>query len=487
MKNEKIILNDVITPASRTIRNIPIPDRSHQAWKNSGKDKVETNKRKVIEEIIPKDEREIDEEEPRVHEKENHKHAHHVLGDIQPVRNTRRPLEDRETYNPPPDDYIIRPKKKRGFKTLVLLVVLLAIVYFVGGFFQKASIVIESKTVDVDVDTSLRAIKVENGGSNELVFKSIDFNETSEVTLEATGEKKIEEKAKGSVIIYNTFSQNTQKLIKNTRLESKEGLIYRIDNSVDVPGYTKSADGKIKAGQIKANIIADQTGDKYNVSSTSFTIPGFKGLPQYNGFSAENSGTIEGGFSGIKKIVDESKKNEAIKEMKKEIEDKINGELKNRFADKLIVKTEEGIIFSDLIEGEGTKDGAKFKLEGKFEVAIVDPLKFASASAKKSLPAYNENEAIKIDNLGILDITLESSEDPLSQMDEILIHIKGKAIYSWIQDESLIIKSLQGKNKTDGLAALKNTPGVKDASFTIRPIWQFRFPTNPDKFEIITK
>jgi hypothetical protein len=106
----------------------------------------------------------------------------------------------------------------------------------------------------------------------------------------ASGERK----ARGKVVIYNAFSADPQPLVATTRLETTSGMIFRLTTGVTVPGVTSIA-GKEEPGAIEAEIVADQSGDTYNISPTTFTIPGFKGNAKYGKFSAKLLSATTGG------------------------------------------------------------------------------------------------------------------------------------------------------------------------------------------------
>ncbi len=106
----------------------------------------------------------------------------------------------------------------------------------------------------------------------------------------ASGERK----ARGKVVIYNAFSTDPQPLVATTRLETSTGIIFRLTTGVTVPGVTTIA-GKEEPGAIEAEIVADQSGDTYNIASTTFTIPGFKGNAKFDKFSAKLLTATTGG------------------------------------------------------------------------------------------------------------------------------------------------------------------------------------------------
>jgi hypothetical protein len=124
-----------------------------------------------------------------------------------------------------------------------------------------------------------------------LAEESIDIPLTITPTGVGTGG---EQKARGKIIIYNTFSSEPQSLVATTRFETTSGIVFRLTQGVTVPGMTDIA-GKKDPGAIEAEVIADQTGDASNIAPTTFVIPGFKGSPKYDKFSAKSLSAMTGG------------------------------------------------------------------------------------------------------------------------------------------------------------------------------------------------
>lgn len=85
--------------------------------------------------------------------------------------------------------------------------------------------------------------------------------------------------------IYNNYSKTPQKIIATTRVESKEGDLYRLSNTVFVPGYT-IVNGERIPGSIKNYIYpVEPNSNKRAVDKDEvFKIPGFKGDPKYDAF-----------------------------------------------------------------------------------------------------------------------------------------------------------------------------------------------------------
>jgi len=163
----------------------------------------------------------------------------------------------------------------------LLLALLLALVFFVANYFAMATIEVTPVTRSSQIDTNFTATVGES--ESELIFHFTSLSEVKAKEVPATIEKKIQKKASGTVTIFNAYNGESQRLIKNTRLESADHKIFRIDQSVVVPG-AKVVDGKTVPGSVDSVVYADVAGKEYNIGLGDFTIPGFKGDPRYSKF-----------------------------------------------------------------------------------------------------------------------------------------------------------------------------------------------------------
>jgi len=141
-------------------------------------------------------------------------------------------------------------------------------------------------------------------------------------SLDKTGSKIIEGRSEigGVIEIYNAYSAAPQKLVANTRFETKDGKIFRIKNSIIVPG-AKMLNSKLTPSFIRAEVVGNEASNDYLIGPSYFTIPGFKETPKYAGFYAKSIEPM-----GI--ITNSSLSQEAILQNKKELQDKLAQELK---------------------------------------------------------------------------------------------------------------------------------------------------------------
>ncbi len=166
-----------------------------------------------------------------------------------------------------------RPQKKKApsppsrlyrriaFTFLAAVFVLLGVVLYYS--LAYATIVIkprrEAQTVNLVID--VREESVEGGVRGTVREKVVQGSRT--FPLAGAGGIVTPAPATGSVVIKNTTSRN-QPLVRTTRLLSRDGVLFRISETVVVPA----------GGEVQAAVYADEPGRGGEIGPTRFTIPG---------------------------------------------------------------------------------------------------------------------------------------------------------------------------------------------------------------------
>lgn len=182
-----------------------------------------------------------------------------------------------------------------------------------------------STTITVDQNT-----KEVNQSSDTIPGDLITVDKTVTKKYQSTGKKNIGAKAQGTITVKNAYSTLSQTLVAGTRFEAN-GLIFRTQSDVDVPGYTDSGGGNITPGTANVSAIADAPGDQYNISSSSFRIPAFSGTAKYDKITGSTASAMAGGSTKEVKVVSASD----ISDAKKAFGDDAKNEIKKEGQDKM--------------------------------------------------------------------------------------------------------------------------------------------------------
>lgn len=343
-----------------------------------------------------------------------------------------------------------------------------------------AIVTITPKMEEVFVKNLFTAKK--NPNPSDLPFEVINLEEEASKTVPSTGEKKVENRATGRVIIYNDYSKQSQRLIKNTRLQSPEGLIFRIDSSVVVPGQSKK-DGELIPGSIEVAVSADTAGEEYNIPLTDFTIPGFKGDPRYDKFYGRSKTTMVGGFKGMVKTAS-TKDLEAAKS-------ELTASLRESLAKKSKEQTPGGFILYDnaiyiIFESMQTKDDNEVKIKAVLNGIIFNKDILASFIAKEALLTF-DNAPVTSENLANLAFKPDSLEITPWQTGNLPFNLEGTTTILWLIDTNKIKTDLAGVAKSQVETVFRTYPGIARAQLELRPLWKSTLPEEANKIEIIIK
>lgn len=390
----------------------------------------------------------------------------------------------RSTESPKPPAKVIAQKSQRPFfiRAPFLLLVLAALTGLVIFYTLVGSttITLTPHQKDLNLELALAAsgdVTSLNADSNRIPGQK--FSTTQEITTSSpvSGRKDVAQKARGYITIYNTGA-TAQKLVATTRFESKSGLIYRIQNSIDVPGRTPE-----KPGSIRAIIYADRAGDEYNIEPTEFTIPGFKDTPRFSQFSAKSTERMTGGIIGNASVVTRGDYDKAVAEAKQQLKEKMIASIKSQAGD-LVVIDQTPIAFGEP-KANADVDEATEKLEISLS-ATAETIAFRESDVKEIIEKYVQktNQLIPIREL----LKIEYKNTTLSNDQRTLtfqIAITGKAATPI--DIAEISKDIIGTSKQSIQEYFKNNKGVATARILVSPFWLQKIPKNPDRLKIDIK
>jgi hypothetical protein len=376
-----------------------------------------------------------------------------------------------------------RSHKKTWVFGGITAIVIVGFIVSMMTVFASATIIITPKSQDVGVDMKITSYNEVQEGA--VKYEIVKLAKSDTVSVPATGEEAVELKASGKIVIYNNFSKDPQRLIVRTRFESPEGLIYRIPESVVVPGKTM-VDGKETPGSIEVEVFADEAGEKYNIKKVDFTIPGFKNdADRYKNFYARSSTEMDGGFIGKMKTVSETDKQSALQNLETEIEATLKKELASKIPEGLTLI--DGAISYKSKELPAKEDNSSVSLNKEVTAyAIMFNTKDLSKKItdKYILEAVDWNN-IKAEILDFSQLKIQALPKELENVGKIDLQINGTAKVWAIIDIATINQKLVSVPKKSVSGLMDEFAGISSITSTVRPIWKQSFPD--DSFKIHVK
>jgi hypothetical protein len=348
----------------------------------------------------------------------------------------------------------------------------LIIAFAALSLFSGAEITLTAKAEEVVVTSETVMTASEEG---PLTYNVATLSRQEGKEVQATGQERVERKASGKIIIYNDFGTADQRLIKNTRFETAQGLIFRVNESVVVPGKKGTA-----PGQVEVEVFADQPGENYNIGKTDFTIPGFKGDPRFEKIYARSVTEMSGGFSGIVRTVSEADRAAARSELQATLTRELESEL--------VAQVPEGFVllpgaityaFRELPQTDGQGNTATVNEEGVATATLLPTSALAKELARElvTVPA----ELLTIDDATRLTFIPGRKDDS----GNMTFSLDGSASIKAMIDTRAVAVTVAGKKVADGAASIAAFPGVASVEETaVRPFWKRSFPQDPQEINV---
>lgn len=380
--------------------------------------------------------------------------------------------------------YTEKSNTPRFIMWIFALISVVFLLFILLSIFSGTIVKIIPVQKQVSLDGSLFNAK-KDISSKGLAFKMIVLKNSDSVKIPATKNKELQRKASGNIVIYNTYSSKSQKLIGRTRFETPDGKIYRIKKSVIVPG-TIVKDGKIIPGSVETTVYSDIIGEKYNIGLVDFTIPGFKGGPRFSKFYARSKTPISGGYSGIVKYASDEDINIALKKIKNTLKDKLLSQAKLQVpSDSILYNDAVFFEFNDITtQKETTKDSILITETGKLYGVVLNRNKLSNVIADNFISSYAGGDVIDR-NLDKLKFNIIDKEkfDPKNS-NELSFKLSGSSDLVWSINKKLLANSIAGKDKKDFDKIISNYSSIYKAKATVRPFWESTFPKNSNNITI---
>lgn len=385
-------------------------------------------------------------------------------------------------------DFIPFKNKRKILKWSLLFIgicIIGLIFYLVSTVFSKAEITIKRKRIPNEINLEIifdKNIKEINPEKLTLPMNLYVFSKEVSQNFQSSGFGKDEKKATGEVTIYNK-TLYPQVLVANTRLETPDGKIFRINSRITVPGGVKENENIIP-GSISVKVTADQPGPDYNIkpcnesTNCKFKIVGFKGTEKYDLFYAYSEKEMTGGAFGTIPIVTNEDLKKAEDVILNEITKIIDEEIKNKVPPelKIIEGAISGFKLTNLQSDAKAGDNRQFFNVSAQGERIVSA--FNERDVKGLLTQYYQND-LEENRAFCDDFELNYS---LKEIDfkagTMRVKINGKYFLCPKIYAPRIIDLIQGKSISETIKFFNSLEDLEKAEIKIMPFWVKRIPSN---------
>lgn len=316
--------------------------------------------------------------------------------------------------------------------------------------------------------------------SGDLPYAIVTVDKTVSANVPAESTETVNDPAQGTITISNTQA-SAQTLIKNTRFQAPSGQIFRIQDSVTIPGGSASS-----PGTATATVYADSGGDQYNIAPTTFTVPGLKGSAAFDQVTAKSTEAFTGGFAGTRPSVAQSTRDAQNEKSKAALNTALNeaiaAELKPGY---VVLPGATFITYTPATDTVGKDDSVNVNLKGVAVAVALPNASLAKTIAYQTVGSYSGQTVMLSDTSG-LTLTPSVQGTPTAEQGTFGFSLAGKTTILWDVDPQKIAGAVAGKDRTTANSIIQSFPEVHSGTLTVRPFWKSSFPDDPADIKVST-
>lgn len=390
------------------------------------------------------------------------------------IRTTERPKQRFETRKP------IKSKGDKKFFSASRLAGMFGALVVAGlfsytFFLASATVTITPLKTSFEVSRPI-SISETDIAIGDVVVVTASSSQTKSIARR--GVTKVETKASGTITISNNFDANPQRLITNTRFESSTGKVYRIAQSVTVPGIKNGA-----PGTLDVEVFADSIGADHNTSKETFTIPGFKGTARYDKFSAKTKTAITGGASGNISVVADKDVQDARDALSASVRAELDSKIKK------LSPSDSFVLLEGVTSYKEYDNRTELRTDSKVDYMLTQEAKayFVKKNylSDKIIEVSNHTEDEKLMLSDVTGLTFGSSTTTATSSASITFKVLGTPTFVSTIDETSIKGSLKGAKKSDFSKIMSGYKEILQASPSLYPFWIRSFPSDTNKIKIV--
>lgn len=382
-----------------------------------------------------------------------------------------------------------KKEKKRLLLASILFFVIIGGALGLSAFMGKTELIVHP--IYREPTLSAEFIAYPDKREKTLSYEIMTVETVGESQVKASGQVTVKEQAKGVIEILKS-TPGTERLIKNTRFRTPEGLVYKIQESVVVPGAIKNAEGVMVPGMIQAEVFAADVGDEYNIpAGKTFDVPGFQesNLTElYKSITARNSQPFTGGFDGPQFQIDETELNTARQALQIKLRDDLLERIKTEKPAEFIAFPQSvAITYNQLPATEYGNDLVTIKEQAVLQIPLFNIRELGTFLAQEAVSIY-DGGIVRLENYENLNFSYKSattSSSIIANETSLTFILTGKPLLIWEYDDEKLKSDLAGLSKTALLNVTKSYPGIYEAKARITPFWKRAFPEEAEDIIII--
>ena len=300
----------------------------------------------------------------------------------------------------------------------------------------------------------------------------------------ATGSSQaVSVRAQGTITIYNDYGAASQDLVATTRFMTPDGKIFRLVNSVTVPGAKVAADGTITPSSITAPIVADQPGPSYNVGPIAkLTIPGFQKYPaKYAGFYGAIAGATSGGFTGVRMVPTladiAAAKASTTAILQADLESSLSSSYPNNFK---ILDGATDIQITKMTVSTSTDANGNFTV---FAAATLQAIGFDEQALENWLlgqtnTANGITPSFKTVNLSYANVQADFTNGRVS------FALNGQGTIEPAFSSAQFAQTIAGDSINRARNLIQGLPDLASGKISVWPIWLWNMPSDPGRIQV---
>ena len=373
----------------------------------------------------------------------------------------------------------------RWKKILFIIFILALITYAIFNLFESANIDIKAKKQLITYNKQ-QFIASKSLGS-DINFEITMSNDQESKPFTLSESSVVSEKAKGVVTLYNSYTTKPQTIILNTFIEDKNGLAYKTDKTVTIPGY-KMFNGKVTPGQVDVPVTAFLDGESYNGAPTDFIITAFKNTSKAKKIYGKASTPMTGGAKGLIYRLSAKDKENLSNYASSTLKDKLFAKMSVLVPKDYVLYPNASTFTYHIDDTIMSKDpGVSVSITTTSASVIFREQDLTKAIIKNALPDLKMPELAEVELGGVRNLVFNFTNKGQvisKDMQSISFNLTGSVNAVWNPDIISLNKNLVGVSNTLVKDILSHEPGIASSDIRLFPWFKSSLPKTASRIHI---